>query len=1480
MKKIFTILSFVFCALFVQSQTTGTGVVAQISSPYTFVPTTVDSTTTVSVQFNNTFAISTTVTFSGLGVPFSTSASSLTIPANDSAIVDLSFTPTLLANYSDTLEFVNSILPGTNIIVLNGEGVQVSIATSVDSLNLGTTPLGTSVTDSIMISNTGTGTMFISNISSNNTDFTVNPSTVSIAQGTNTYIRITYNPVFAGISTAVLSVASNDPNTPVYNIFVEGSAVSEISGSLCGVLSVVNSPYTLTTDITVADSCTLTIEPGVEIYGFGYGIYVNGTLNAIGTSTDSIRIIVDELSLENVTGHDTLNYISTYYQGTFIDDFEINNYNSNWSGNNSRMIRSTSYGQSSYGLSLSAVSNDEEYILKPFTCYDNTLNISWQYRNASSANYCYVKFNYRVNGGNWVELVSSGNTSTTWYDESFDISANINTGDIVEFMVKCDVYNANNGYNTQTVYIDNITFNKGLTSMIISNKEDVFLSNSNIISDGLILSGSQDRADFEDCQVPNDWSNYSYMQVSSSYANISNCGARVSAYNTDRDIYTPFYTCNSTTTPISFDIRRVKNESVCYTRVYYQINNNGSWTQIYYNSGTSLSWERITYNIPTSVGDSIRLQFKADIYTTGQSYNESEFYLDNLYIMNGYGKSNIINSAIKSNITCFQDLVIDGSTMTSNGQDLLRSYGNLNISNSFLNGKNQCDRGIYSDVGGREINLFNTTIRDFKSHGINTTANDVKINLQYSFIKDNLGSGILSQGSSSCDVSLNSSLVSNNGSYGISAICPVNASYSNITFNTQQGIYLSGNNFSNIQNSILWGNDISNYTQIHTSSGVTSITYSTVQGSGAYGTTGSQYYFGDGSIDDDPVFADAQQHMSSFSNCVDAGTPWNTDAYMPYGLGGVRSDIGIYGGPDNWFWGGNPIPDGSPLITVINDSPQDQGGMVGVLFDASVWDNSTLVNNVTYYSIWRNFDVNGVGIDSIQNGNWELMGNMPAQAFNSYAYSSPTLGDSNLVSGMFNSCFVIVAHTSDSSTFWYSNVLCGYSLDNLAPATPNAFAMQGSNGTEVIVYWDPPTAPDYSHSEVYSGQGFTSLGVIDTSTVDWSTIPGGNYNYAIIHFDVNGNPSDTAWVSITLNDYEDVIPLTAGWNLISTNKSPAINTMQDVFSSLIPGNLVYVTGFNMGSSLYNPNGLSFLNTLNQFTDGYGYWVKVNQDDTLRVTGTTIPSSYKIPLNANWNLSGYMNTTSQSPNQYLGDLISNNNLLYCTGFDQGIQLFNPNGLPFLNTLITMQRPAGYWIKVNNPVGLGQYRLDNSEGNLFSPEFMFVNGISNLESYVGEFVEVLNSSNELMAKMEIIEGGYLMTTALYGDDPSTDMFEGFDKDETLTFRFNGEEIISDIYFEGNMELHKIDLEFSNNTFFSIYPNPFTTSATIKYQLNTNSHVSIKIFDVTGRQIEELVNDNQFEGFYTAEWKPSYMEKGVYIIKLFINDTMLNSERVILQ
>ena len=123
------------------------------------------------MEINNTLPVINIVSFTGLNTPFSISPNPISIPADDSVIVDISFNPTSLGTFTDTLDFAGSIFGGGQII-LNGEGVLVVITTSTDSLNVGSISLGTSITDSLMVYNTGTGgTMAITNISSNNIKF-------------------------------------------------------------------------------------------------------------------------------------------------------------------------------------------------------------------------------------------------------------------------------------------------------------------------------------------------------------------------------------------------------------------------------------------------------------------------------------------------------------------------------------------------------------------------------------------------------------------------------------------------------------------------------------------------------------------------------------------------------------------------------------------------------------------------------------------------------------------------------------------------------------------------------------------------------------------------------------------------------------------------------------------------------------------------------------------------------------------------------------------------------------------------------------------------------------------------------------------------------------------------------------------------------------------------------------------------------------
>jgi len=135
----------------------------------------------------------------------------------------------------------------------------------------------------------------------------------------------------------------------------------------------------------------------------------------------------------------------------------------------------------------------------------------------------------------------------------------------------------------------------------------------------------------------------------------------------------------------------------------------------------------------------------------------------------------------------------------------------------------------------------------------------------------------------------------------------------------------------------------------------------------------------------------------------------------------------------------------------------------------------------------------------------------------------------------------------------------------------------------------------------------------------------------------------------------------------------------------LPDNLIYVTGFDQGSTFYSPELPPFLNSLTHVTTGFGYWVKIEQSDTLTVCGLPVPENYRRALDAGWNLIAYPSDDCQPTEAYFSDLIAAENLTYVTGFDQGSLLFDPELPTFLNTLNELCNGYAYWVKVNAAVG---------------------------------------------------------------------------------------------------------------------------------------------------------------------------------------------------
>jgi pectate lyase len=64
---------------------------------------------------------------------------------------------------------------------------------------------------------------------------------------------------------------------------------------------------------------------------------------------------------------------------------------------------------------------------------------------------------------------------------------------------------------------------------------------------------------------------------------------------------------------------------------------------------------------------------------------------------------------------------------------------------------------------------------------------------------------------------------------------------------------------------------------------------------------------------------------------------------------------------------------------------------------------------------------------------------------------------------------------------------------------------------------------------------------------------------------------------------------------------------------------------------------------------------------------------------------------------------------------------------------------------------------------------------------------------------------------------------------------------------------------------YPNPFNPSTTIRFQLPKNSYTTLKIYDISGREVAVLVNGIQPAGINRVKFNGSGLSSGVYFVSL---------------
>jgi hypothetical protein len=1320
--KLLFALALSFCSMALFAQTVGSGVTITNFSiseeTLAFEPTTVGTTASYELLVTNLVGVTQDVTFSGVSAPFSLSESSLTLDAQEAAVITLYFNPAAVGQFDAEILFAGSIF-GSGALGIEGEGTQIDIETDISFVQFDNTAIGSSSTEVLSILNAGSGTMLISSFDFSDSQFAVEETSLTIAEGESHDLVITYTPIFAGGSSETLTINSNDPNDPALVIDLAATGISEVSGELCGTWSVVNSPYILVDNVTVPDDCSLTIEAGVEVQGNGYDIIANGPLQLLGQFGNRVTLVDLDLDLE-VENAETISFeycdveyvdITSAATGTpFEFDWNIAAegvegwYNSGGSGGS--VSRQGDRVRSEYWSSTS--SWRDIYFYSPIRNYSGSLNsVSFKrqiddYDGGGNGSE-YWRFDVSIDGGAWETIYEEyhmGDQPETPFQ--FDLTS-MSSSSTIQFRFNYYFYRGH------YFYLDDFMMDLGDEEDFVSN---LHLDNVRFSKD-FILTGTE-------------------MKLSA---------------DSLRTYYTNWNQTNS-----SYDVSQWEVEG-------HSEKDEGAWFR---GDNNAYDFSHITLN-DEHWSNEQGLDFE-DIDYSVFRFDSCEFngFTHGLYLRNSDYSEIFLNECVADS----------------------------NTSHAFY----------FPTTTYTDFEMSGVRARENASYGMRITGSYNSADLEYSIFADNNSHGFTFE----CVTSMiegdslhvaNSGFFRNNG-WGLRTSCQAELEHLTILDNTNVGIYMDAAFYGMSQilsSSTLWGNgSSSSWDQLYISSNFINIAHTNVMG-GSSGLTGSSWDLDDSFISDMPYFEDNWGHMEAISPGVDGGKPWEIDAHMPMGLGGVRADMGMYGGPNNAYWGGDVISDGSSSLNAVSDIPQDQGNTLGLAFSSSFWDNNSAIDPVTEYTVWRHMDVGGSAISDLSQGSWELVGEVPAQGFESYGFQAPTLGNTNQF-GEFMSCYTVIAETAIDQLYWQSNVLCGESVDNLAPDAPEVET--GLIEPELAeVLWFSPGEEDYSYTVISSDHGFSAEVYGDTVTYDTSVQEGQEYTYYVQHVDANGNLSDLTTAVLSIEAMLDIIPLNPGWNLISLDRDPQNANPEDVFSELTTGNLQYVTGFDGGAMIYDPNGLSFLNTLTVLEGGRGYWVKVSEEDELRVSGTLLSSDYKTPLASGWNLVGFTGGQALVADYYATE-IANDELIYVTGFDEGSSVYDPNGLSFLNTLNTLENGFGYWVKVDLDNGLITDQ-DDEVSNVHD----FVNGHTH-DWLAGEVIDVVDEADIVVSQLQVLEGGWIRSTPLYGAE--TGSLQGLAQEKELHFVWNGRKSNECIRFDGNRKLHAIDLTFENGA-VEVYPNP---------------------------------------------------------------------------
>ena len=168
----------------------------------------------------------------------------------------------------------------------------------------------------------------------------------------------------------------------------------------------------------------------------------------------------------------------------------------------------------------------------------------------------------------------------------------------------------------------------------------------------------------------------------------------------------------------------------------------------------------------------------------------------------------------------------------------------------------------------------------------------------------------------------------------------------------------------------------------------------------------------------------------------------------------------------------------------------------------------------------------------------------------------------------------------------------------------------------------------------------------------------------------------------------------------------------------------------------------------------------------------------------------------------------------------------------------------------------------------------------ESEIENLGFILERRTEILSHPEFVEGwnkiaSYQECEELQGAGSKSSATDYKFTDKNVIPGITYEYRLSDVSYDGVVERHGIrKITVKMETFDAIpetfmlygaYPNPFNPVTTISYQIAEPAYVKLSIYDISGRLIDILVNEQKNAGYFSIEWNAEDAGSGFYFYRI---------------